>query len=300
VRPSGNASRQAISPEGGDWLLVSLSESGAWDSETALRRGATQKRPLQVSVLSVQLIEYKQPARGPLLKLLGVRPGGWQREDPEESQVLGTRLGLRSVMPLLDFTPMLSEDLKSNAGMSSRAEVGAALRLGSLCALPSWLSAMVLSHWPTSAFLSRKSALFLQCRARLELQGRWIGLLLRAKSQGASGSARLDFFSSVSVVACDMMLGVAACRLLNHTFSAEVLASCSALHHWTYGKALVSLVTWLMGAPADFKLNRELTSFAGGVCMSMFSLWEKCAAELLGPRAGLLVFRAASLLCALG
>lgn len=48
-----------------------------------------------------------------------------------------------------------------------------------------------------------------------------------------------------------------------------------------------------MGAPADFKLNRELTSFAGSLFLSMFSLWDvqvpPAAAELLAQAAPVVV-----------
>ena len=53
----------------------------------------------------------------------------------------------------------------------------------------------------------------------------------------------------------------------------------TAIHRQAYGK-LADLVVWLMGAPADFKLNKELTSFAGSLFLAMFSLWDKCASHV--------------------
>ena len=120
-----------------------------------------------------------------------------------------------------------------------------------------------------------RSALLTQVEARLRMQGQMARDMAQwstcFKTERREQSERLLLFFGVLVVLFDTILGWLFYVLIT---SSDLLSSFPAVHRWAYGKQLAHLVHWLMGAPADFKLNRELTSFAGSFFLSMFSLWD--------------------------
>ena len=216
---------------------------------------------------SIQVLFYSSPARrGPLAAaVLGVRPL-WI-EALVASPALPTQL--EAVLPLLDISPQLLDSLQA-AEHSHVREAWVLCCGASACDFFGHLSGRVLSYLSNADCLHR-SALFSQLRIRLELQSKW-------SFQNRELAAAL-----LCSVLLDIFLGVALVLWLRHSVhsashsSSDLLFVPLSLHRWAYEKRLESLVGWLMGAPADFKLNRELTSFAGDLFLSMFSLWGRFA-----------------------
>mmetsp|Transcript_31731 Transcript_31731/g.73641 ORF Transcript_31731/g.73641 Transcript_31731/m.73641 type:complete len:478 (+) Transcript_31731:78-1511(+) len=178
-----------------------------------------------------------------------------------------------------------------------------AWRLGATaCVLLSRASALLLlslRSWSGCQSQPRvMSACLLRGHARLEAQGQWLGLLQLANSTSPSlRSAHerrllsLVALHSVAAAVGDAVLGLLAFALLQTSSLESVAGALLRVHHWVYRDALVSLVNWLMGVPADFKLNGEFTSFIGGVFLSMFSLWETCTASVFSPPVVLVLLR---------
>lgn len=160
---------------------------------------------------------------------------------------------------------------------------------GALCVLVSFVSAWVLQLVAAvggkldcggGPSLLRHSALASQCALRLRVQAQWIGLILQARGPAPESNGhyqygrRIALINSVFTVWFDVVLGVAVWVLLQADTAVWLPFAIYRSFHWAYGDALPSVVTWLMGVPADFKLNREFTSFLGEICISLFSMWR--------------------------
>ncbi|CAK0808574.1 unnamed protein product [Prorocentrum cordatum] len=111
---------------------------------------------------------------------------------------------------------------------------------------------------PPAGWCSR-SALLCECHRRLAVQSGWLELLVSARAAALpeSYASRLLLLRSVSAVVCDVLLGLALFLALHRRLDGRILEGLAGLSDWAYGGALVSLVDWLMGVPADFKLNKE-------------------------------------------
>ncbi len=138
-----------------------------------------------------------------------------------------------------------------------------------------------LGHALSHLGLQERSACLTHLDGRLQMQTQWAGQLRLLFGQGdvkrkwkeSTERDRLLLVFSFLVLCFDAVLGFFVMVLL-WFYWPDVLSWLVALGRWAYGKQLATLVPWLMGAPADFKLNRELTSFAGSLFLSIFSLWE--------------------------
>ena len=245
---------------------------------------------------AVQLVLYHQPApRGPVLRyLLGDRQPWWAADADGDGPCEARGLG--AARARLDEAAAVAAALASGdappALCASLVILGLRLWM-CLAVLLGRASALVLRLVALLPGLSR-SACVAQCSLRLASQGCRVGLLLSLREGGgetvgdaagprAREGRRVALLCSCLLASCDALLGVAVFCLLRRWVTPPALEAVAHVFRRIYGDALVSLVTWLMGAPADFKLNGEFTSFLGGVCISMFSLWEQC---VLGHRLG--------------
>ena len=121
------------------------------------------------------------------------------------------------------------------------------------------------------------SAVVTQMDARLRLQRDWAERFRQMspeKWREVNEKDRLRWTFSFLVCCLDVVLGLVLMLVLHQNWH-QLVSFCASLRHWAYSQQLGGkLVPWLLGAPADFKLNRELTSFAGSLFLSMFSLWD--------------------------
>ena len=183
---------------------------------------------------------------------------------------------LQSSLPLLDA----AAEMKGN---SSPAIHRSWRILGGFCGVYHWFSrlALMFVHPVMKAMAQvgfEGSALLTQAEARLRLQSKWASSFRVVFSQGKrhdmNDKDRLLLLFSFSVCCLDALLGFFLMLLL-HSLWDHFLLYLTSMRHWAYSQKLAAhLVPWLMGAPADFKLNQELTSFAGSLFLSMFSLWD--------------------------
>ena len=186
---------------------------------------------------------------------------------------------LQSALPLLDAAAEMKKE-----GNSYSPKIHRSWQIfGGFCGLYHWFSrlALIFIHPVMKAMAQvgfEGSALLTQAEARLRLQSKWASSFTVAFSQGKwrdmNEKDRLLLFFSFSVCCLDALLGFFLMLLL-HLHWDHLLLYLTSLRHWAYSQQLAAhLVPWLMGAPADFKLNHELTSFAGSLFLSMFSLWD--------------------------
>ena len=241
---------------------------------------------------SVQIVVYHLPARRGVLTeaVLGVRPkwldaGGASSSVPTQ---------LEAVLPLLDLAPEVSETTGAFQSLSAERPGAGMIRwvlscASSACAVCSSFSGLLLGCF---SWRLDRSAVISQLQIRLHLQSQWLACQICSSSEGARDPgprARLALAALVFSSLADALLGalvVSAFSWLGGTCDICDMLTPARLHRWAYEVKLVNLVTWLMGAPADFKLNRQLTSFAGHLFLSMFSLWGRWVLQLLLAASG--------------
>jgi len=251
-------------------------------------------------VHAVQHVVYcRLPPQQPLMaQLFGESP-------KEETQVELSKWSIPFMAPSLHSAQCLAAVLKREKHHSPGHRCACATLLafrmvGSLCALMSVVSAQVLyllelpTRFRTLFQACRASACLRQCWVRLEVQSWWLNGYIQAnhdRSEHAHGQ-RVALVSSVMMVLCDILLGIVVSAILENQVSvASVPQAVVKTVNGIYGTFLQSLVHWLMGVPADFKLNGEFTSFMGGVCISMFSLWQSFAVQVCSPSAAWILLR---------
>ncbi|CAE7439514.1 DTX45, partial [Symbiodinium sp. KB8] len=265
-----------------------------------IRNRCDKNRSLRLSVsgakipapTSVQIVVYHLPARRGVLTeaVLGVRPkwldaGGASSSVPTQ---------LEAVLPLLDLAPEVSETTGAFQSLSAERPGAGMIRwvlscASSACAVCSSFSGLLLGCF---SWRLDRSAVISQLQIRLHLQSQWLACQICSSSEGARDPgprARLALAALVFSSLADALLGalvVSAFSWLGGTCDICDMLTPARLHRWAYEVKLVKLVTWLMGAPADFKLNRQLTSFAGHLFLSMFSLWGRWVLQLLLAASG--------------
>ena len=269
-----------------------------------IRSHRDKNRTVRVSVsgakipapTSIQVVVYHLPARRGVLTgtVFGARPK-WLDAVGASSSV---PTQLEAALPLLDLAPQLLEATEAFQSHSARPPVGIIRWVlccaGSACAVCGSFSGLLLGCF--SLPLDR-SALISQLQIRLHLQSQWLACQSCSSPDGARDHTRCHRASRLVLTALvfsslvDALLGALALAffLFGGNFSwggDEKLPSPAKLHQWAYEVKLVRLVTWLMGAPADFKLNRQLTSFAGHLFLSMFSLWGRWVLQVLLAASG--------------
>ena len=206
---------------------------------------------IPVEPSAVQIIFYERPAQR-----LFISQRNAFLDDFRPNSSLST---LDSALPLL-----------AAIATDPQVSVKAMGLIGFICRLCTFLSSVAqFLCTPLMVFNSSmggRSALLTQVEVRLKMQNKWS---VWFKSIELREHLLLSFGILLSLF--DTMIGCGLCYFLN---SGKLLSCFTGLHRWAYGKGLVNLVDWLMGAPADFKLNHELTSFAGSFFLSMFSMWD--------------------------
>ncbi|CAE7033604.1 DTX45 [Symbiodinium sp. CCMP2592] len=242
---------------------------------------------------SIQVVVYHLPARRGVLTeaVFGARPKWLDAVGASPS----VPTQLEALLPLLDLAPQVSEATEAFQSRSARPPVGIIRWVlccaGSACAVCGSFSGLLLGcfKWRLD-----RSALISQLQIRLHLQSQWLACQSSSSPDEARAhtrcpcAARLLLTALVFSSLVDALLGALALALAFSLFGGndERLPSPARLHQWAYEVKLVSLVTWLMGAPADFKLNRQLTSFAGQLFLSMFSLWGRWVLQALLAASG--------------
>ena len=271
----------------GLWMLCCSDCSGQTGRPLPIRLESSKKTPLTLS--SVQVVLYQVPAqRGPLAKVI---LGAWpQWIDALPTGALRPAL-LESILPLLDVAPLMSESLQVEQRLHARAACLFCCA-ASACAVSGRLSRVMLGlyRWLVCYSFLERSAAISQLHIRLQLQS-LLMICFQSCARAPSRAERLALVALISSALMDAFLGAAIILIswllwsYRSNFctldSLDLLLLLARLHRWAYEEKLVDLVTWLMGAPADFKLNRELTSFVGDLFLSLFSLWSRLVLHAL-------------------
>ena len=256
------------------YVLGELLAQGAQPSNTLQRRWIT---------LAKDAKDGTNRCGGPVLRLVGRVPTvELIRYDHSVRTFAGGlqpgRSTLRSALPFLDAA---REAQTAEWTKTSRFCLAG---LGVLCYWASQIGSCLvkpLAHAVSHLGLQERSACLTHLDGRSHMQTQWAGQLrflfgqgdVKRKWKESTERDRLLLVFSFLVLCFDAVLGFFVMVLL-WFYWPDVLSWLVALGRWAYGKQLAALVPWLMGAPADFKLNRELTSFAGSLFLSIFSLWE--------------------------
>lgn len=234
----------------------------------------------------VHVVEYQHPpARGQALRYL-------LSEDRTSWCWPGSN-GHTAVYQALDAAASL-DDPRLGCG------VGCVRCISLLCVLVSVISHFIVYVLPTQSRVPACSAFASQCAVRLSRQSQWLGHFMqpsdmREKCARGPFSNRLSVISSVTSVFCDVCLGVLAFIILGQCSEDQILKTIASAHSFVYRGSLVPLVSWLMGAPANFKLNAELTSAFGSLCMSLFLSWEALVSYALASDGFFLLMRCGKL-----
>lgn len=166
--------------------------------------------------------------------------------------------------------PHLEEAVRRRQPRPRQASQPLALALRCFAKLCRWL-ALGLTMIP--ARLLSRSAYLTQWKGRLDSQAGWHLPTEKLEETAEEAEKKLLCYFSLLVAGFDAVFGCLAVILM-HWHGLDIMAYLLQLQPWVYGQGLVSLVHWLMGAPADFKLNQDLTRFTGSLFLSMFSICE--------------------------
>ncbi|OII75351.1 N-acetylglucosaminyl-phosphatidylinositol transferase [Cryptosporidium ubiquitum] len=137
-----------------------------------------------------------------------------------------------------------------------------------------------ISNFPFIQTLIQKNicATISQAAYRVKNQRNWIILnhiLKNSKvkqNKKLHNSLRLLFFSSITTVVVDYLLGILFAFGID-TFSRELVILMEKSFFYIYHDAIHTQVKWLMSFPAGFKLNQNLTTVMGNLTLAALKFW---------------------------
>jgi phosphatidylinositol glycan class Q protein len=107
----------------------------------------------------------------------------------------------------------------------------------------------------------------------------------------------LSFFTSVSIVALDVVFGILIAVLILYRPHA-IFEPIQRAYLYLNNHILQSVVSWLMGSPAGLQMNRNLVVFLGTVSLTVVSYWDAVILGLITSDYIDMEFRIAIVLCA--
>lgn len=137
-----------------------------------------------------------------------------------------------------------------------------------------------VSNFPFVQTLIEKNicATISQAAYRIKNQRNWIILNHTLKNPKVKlnkklyNSLRLLFFSSITTVVVDYLLGILFAFGID-TFSKELVILMEKSFFYIYHDAIHTQVKWLMSFPAGFKLNQNLTTVMGNFTLAALKFW---------------------------